>query len=144
MEPVGRIVDTFHDICNEIWRRPRAIKSHKSGIENTSGEIDQPEELSNAGNGSGHEDNEGANFDDEKHCKTLSGVSINSNERQSQSKNRASYFTGSKMYREQMEETIKNRRYKKPTKKLPKGQTSLPTNGTNFAEVLIEKMEQYN
>ena len=40
-------------------------------------------------NSFGHDDNEGENFDVEKHCETLSGVSINSNERQSQNKNRA-------------------------------------------------------
>ena len=60
-----------------------------SRIENTSGGIkagenDQPEELSNTSNGFGHDDNEGKNSDDEKHCKALSEVSMNSNERQSQ------------------------------------------------------------
>ena len=60
------------------------------------GENDQPEVLSNARNVSGHDDKEGGNFDDEKHCKNLNGVSINSNERQPQNKNRALNFTGSK------------------------------------------------
>ena len=40
-----------------------------------------------------------------------------------------------------MEEILNNRRHKKVTKKLPKGQTSWSTDGTNFEEVLIEKME---
>ena len=47
-------------------------------------------------NSFGHDDNEGENFDVEKHCETLSGVSINCNERQSENKNRALNFTGSK------------------------------------------------
>ena len=50
VEMVDRIVATFYDICNEIWRRSRASESLKSGIKNTSGGIkagenDQPEEL---------------------------------------------------------------------------------------------------
>ena len=60
------------------------------------GENDQPEVLSNVRNVFGHDDKEGENFDDEKHCKRLNGVSVNSNERQSQNKNRALNFTGSK------------------------------------------------
>ena len=100
-EPVGQIVSTFYNICNEIWRRLRATESLKSGIENTwggikAGENNQPEELSNPPNGFGHDNNEGENFNDEKHSKGLSGVSINSNERQSQNKNCALNFTGSK------------------------------------------------
>ena len=43
-----------------------------------------------------------------------------------------------------MEEILNNRRQKKPTKKLLKGQTSSPKDGTNFENVLIEKMEQHN
>ena len=63
----------------------------KSGIENTAGGIkvgenDQPKELSNTNDGFIHDDNEGENFDDGKHCKTLSVVSMSSNERQSQNK----------------------------------------------------------
>ena len=78
----------------------RATESFKSGIENTSrgikaGENDQPKEVSNARSGFGHDNNEGKNFDDQKQCKTLSGVSMNSNERQSQNKNRVLIFTGS-------------------------------------------------
>ena len=70
-------------------------------MENTWGGIkagknDQPEQLSNAHEGFGHDDDESEKFDDKKHCKRLSGVSINSNERQSQNKNRALNFTGSK------------------------------------------------
>ena len=123
VEPVGRIFSSFYDICNEIWRRLRATEPLKSGKENTwegikAGENDQPEELSNAHNVFGHDDNEGENFDDKKHCKRLIGVSINSNERQSQNKNRALNFTGSK--------------------------SSSPRDETNFEEVLIEKMEQHN
>ena len=53
-------------------------------------------------------------------------------------------FTGSKTSREQMEEMLNNRRHKKLTKKLPKGQTTSPKDGTNFEKVLIEKMEQHN
>ena len=53
------------------------------------GEKDQPEELSSARNDCNiNDDNEGEKFDDEKHCKTLSGVLMNSNETQSQNKNR--------------------------------------------------------
>lgn len=37
---------------------------------------EQLEELSNASNSWGHGDNKDENFDDEEHCKTLSGVSI--------------------------------------------------------------------
>ena len=47
-------------------------------------------------NSFGHDDNEGENFYVEKHCETLSWVSINSKERQSQNKNRALNFTGPK------------------------------------------------
>ena len=43
-----------------------------------------------------------------------------------------------------MEEMLNNRRHKKLTKKLPKGQTTSPKDGTNFEKVLIEKMEQHN
>ena len=63
---------------------------------------------------------------------------------QSQNKNRRLYFTGSKASREQMEEILNNRSHKKRTKNLPKGQTSLSKDRTNFEEVLIEKMEQDN
>ena len=41
-----------------------------------------------------------------------------------------------------MEEMLNNRRHKKLTKKLPKGQTTSPKDGTNFEKVLIEKMER--
>ena len=37
---------------------------------------EQLEELLDASNGSGHENNEDNNFDDDKHCATVSGVSI--------------------------------------------------------------------
>ena len=47
-------------------------------------------------NSFGHDDNEAENFDVEEHCETLSGVLINSNERQSQNKNRVLNFTGFK------------------------------------------------
>ena len=43
-----------------------------------------------------------------------------------------------------MEETFNNRRHKKLTKKLPKGQTTSPKDETNLEKVLIEKMEQHN
>ena len=61
-------------------------------IENTlrrikAGENDQLEELSTGSNGSVHEDNKGKKNDDEKHFQTLSGVPINSHERQLQNKN---------------------------------------------------------
>ena len=68
----------------ELWRESQAINF---GIENTSGgkeagENDQFEELSNASNGfGGHDNNEGKNFDDEKHFKTLSEVSMDSNKK---------------------------------------------------------------
>ena len=73
-----------------ITKIPVAFKL-KSGIDDTSGGIktgenDQPKELLNANNGFIHDENEGENFDDGKHCKTLSEVSMNSNERQSQNK----------------------------------------------------------
>ena len=60
-------------------------------MENTSGVIktgenDQPEELQNALNGFGLDDNECENFDDEKHCETPNGVSINIIERPWQNK----------------------------------------------------------
>ena len=63
--------------------RERAIEPLKSGIENTSGglkagENNQPEEL---WNGFGYGNKEGESFNDEKHCKTLGGISINSNNR---------------------------------------------------------------
>ena len=64
------------------------------------------------------DDNEGKNFDGEKHSKILSGVLINNNERQSQNKNRTLNFTGSK--------------------------SSSPRHETNFEKVLIEKTEQPN
>ena len=41
---------------------------------------DKTEELANARNGFGHDNNEGKNIDDQKHCKTLSGLSMDSNE----------------------------------------------------------------
>ena len=47
-----------------------------------------------------------------------------------------------KTSREEMEEMLKNRRHKKLTKKL--SQTSSLVDGTNFEEVLIEKIEQRN
>ena len=59
-------------------------------------ENDQPEELSNARNGFGHNDNEGENFDCKKTLQKTEWASINSNERQSQNKNRALNFTGLK------------------------------------------------
>ena len=43
-----------------------------------------------------------------------------------------------------MEEMLNNRRHKKLTKKLRKGQTTSPKDGTNFEKVLAEKMEQHN
>ena len=39
---------------------------------------------------------------------------------------------------------LNNRRHKKLTKKLSKGQTTSPKDETNFEKVLIEKMEQHN
>ena len=59
------------------------------GIENTSGAIKagenhQTEELSNARNDFAPDNNDGKNFNDVKHCKTLSEISINSSEMQSQ------------------------------------------------------------
>ena len=78
---------------------------------------------------------------DKKHCKTLSEVSINSNEKQSQNKNRTLYFTGSKTSCAQIEEMLNNQRPKKLLKKLSKSQKSSPKDGTNSAEILIEKME---
>ena len=39
---------------------------------------------------------------------------------------------------------LNNRRHKKLTKKLPKGQTTSPKDENNFEKVLIEKMEQHN
>ena len=76
--------------ARKIWRRSRTPKSFKSGIENTSGGIkaggnDQPEQPSNAQNGI-NDDNEVENFGDGRHCKILTWVSANSNERQSQTK----------------------------------------------------------
>ena len=59
-------------------------------------------------------------------------------------KSRALHFTGWKTSREQMEEMLNNRRHRKLTKKLPKGPTTSPKDGTNFEKVLIEKMEQHN
>ena len=100
-------------------------KSLKSGIEETferkeEGENDQLEQLSNASIGLGHDCSEDEDFDYEEHCKTLGGVPINSDERQPQNKHQLVHSTGSKMSREQMEEMLSNRRYKKLTKKLPK------------------------
>ena len=43
-----------------------------------------------------------------------------------------------------MEEMLNSRRHKKLTKKLPKGQTTSPKDGTNFEKVLVEKMEPHN
>ena len=40
--------------------------------------------MHNARNGFAHGDNKSENLSDEKHCKTLNEISINSNERQSQ------------------------------------------------------------
>ena len=48
---------------------------------------DKPEELANAHNGFGHGNNEGKNIDDQKHCKTLSRVSMDSNESSRKKKN---------------------------------------------------------
>ena len=101
-----------------MWKKQRATESLKSGTENTSGVIkteknDQLEKHSNARNGFDHDNNEGENFDDEKHCKTLIEKSINSNERQSQNKNLALHFAGSKTSRRQMEEMLNNRKNKK-------------------------------
>ena len=136
---VSRIVAAFQNICNKTWRRLRATESLKFGIENASGGIkarenDQPEEISNARNGSGHDDNKGENFDDEKHCKTMNEVSINNNERQSKNKNRALHFAESKTFREQMEEIVATTEGTK-TKTLPKGRTGSPSDGTIFQEV---------
>ena len=61
-------------------------ESHKYGIENAlegikAGENDQLEETSTESNSFGnYDDNEGENFDDEKYYRTLSDVSVNSNE----------------------------------------------------------------
>ena len=59
------------------------------------GENHQPAELSNARNGFANDDNQSENFNDDKHCKTLSEISVNSNERQSQ-KNPALYISQDK------------------------------------------------
>ena len=40
-----------------------------------------------------------------------------------------------------MDEMLNKPRHKKLTKKLPKGQTTSLTDGTNFGEVLVEKMK---
>ena len=105
----------FYDICSEIWRRSRwAIELLKSGVENTSGGIkagenNQPEErtfkytlmrvkASKMRNNAKH------------------WVSIDSNERQSQNKNRALHLTGSRTSRGWMEEMLNNRRDKKQIK----------------------------
>ena len=48
--------------------------------------------MHNASNGFAHDDNKRENFGDEKHFKTLSEISISSNERQSQ-KNPALYIS---------------------------------------------------
>ena len=149
----GKIVATFYDINNEIWKGSRATESLKSGIENTwggikargikAGENDQLEEFLNASNGLGHDNNEGDDFDNEERFKTLSRVSINNNKRQSQNKNHSLHATRSKTPREQMKEMLNKRQKRKNlTKKLPKGQTSSPTDGTNFGQVLIEKSGQ--
>ena len=109
------------------------------------GENDQLEEFLNASNGFGHDNNEGDDFDNEERFKTLSRVSINNNKRQSQNKNHSLHATRSKTPREQMKEMLnKQLKRKNLTKKLPKGQTSSPTYGTNFGQVLMEKMEQHN
>ena len=105
----GRIVSTFYDICNKIGKASPATESLKSRIKNTSGGIktrenDQPEELPNASNSLGQDDNKGEKFDDEKHCKTISGVSMNSNERLSQNENNALHSLGPKTSRGQIEE----------------------------------------
>ena len=164
MEPVGRIIATFYDICNEIWRSLQATESHKS--KNTSGgrkagENDQPEELSNARNGFGYDDNEGENFDVEKHCKILSGVSINSNERQSQNKT-AIYISQDQNKLPNPVDTGRKLNVHKKFRRRPrrllnvlctfnlrpvsmgKGQTSSSRDETNVEEVLIEKMEKHN
>lgn len=92
MELVGGIIAAFYEIRNNIWRKLWVTESFKFGIENTSvgiktGENEKPEELSNARNTFGQDNNEGKNFDNEKHCKTLFGVPISSNEMQSHNKN---------------------------------------------------------
>ena len=61
------------------FERDSESLSHLSLVEKyfrrkKTGENVQPEELSNSRNGFGHDDNEGENVDDEKHCKTLSGL----------------------------------------------------------------------
>ena len=63
----------------------------------------------------------------------MSEISRNSNEKQSQ-KNPA---------HEQMKEMLNNRRHKKLTKKLPKGQTTSQKDETNSEKVLVGKMEQH-
>ena len=116
----------FYNICNKIWRRSGATESLKSGKENTlggikAGENDQLEKLSNVRNIFGHDNNEGEHFDVEKHCKTLSAVSINSSERQSQNKDRTLNFTGSKDISQTNGRNAKQPGDKKLTKKLSKG-----------------------
>ena len=131
---VDRMVTAFF-VCSEIWRRSWAFESLKSRIKNTwerikAGENDQPEALSHARNGFGYDNNEGENFNDKKHCKTLSGVSINSNQMQSPNKNRALHFTGSKTSCGQIKEMWNNRRHKKTNKKVAQ-RSNKPADGWN-------------
>ena len=49
-------------------------------------------------------------------------------------------FHGIETSHKQIEEMLNNRRHKKRTKKLSKGQTTSPKDGTNFENVLVEKM----
>lgn len=60
---------------------------------------DRGTKLSNAINGLGH-------GDDEEYCQTLGGVSIKSDERQSENKNHLSYSTGSKIFPQTNERNI--------------------------------------
>ena len=55
---------------------------------------DQPNEISNALNSFGHDDNKGESFDDGKHWEILSEVSKNSKERHLQNKNHTLHITG--------------------------------------------------
>ena len=93
-------------------------------IENTlrrikAGENDQLEELSTGSNGFVHEDNKGKRNDDEKHFETLSGVPINSHERQLQNKNYIFFISqDQKRSSKEMEEMLHNRMHKKLTKRI--------------------------
>ena len=65
----------------------------------------------------GHGDNKDRNFDDEEHCKTMSGVLINNTERQSQNKIHPSHSIGLKTSFEQMKEISNKQRHKKAYQK---------------------------